>query len=600
MLERFFTLYTGIDQSKEKPLRVGTICLMECPALCASFLSFVAEQQQGKETGFSEDGNKEKSVFPEDNFFHFPSLQQWQRFLKSEFKTPRKPDRDDPYLYPHLEYAGRDDLEARAYRAYRYVRAEDKWREESHEASTKNEKQRRIKAKYGNDQLGYCRYVFDRLDEQSQEFLLQPRPFEIAESQRERHTYISGGTGSGKSEKLKALIHHYLTVNTQTAIVLIDPHGKIAEEVARFPENYTNDRLVFIAPDFDLTKSPVFNPFEFSNSATPQGLDIAVQELMGAFREILTEGMEFSPQMETLLKPCITALLQYPEGNLYHLQQMMDEQEAKPFLEFADTVLTNPVQKNFLKTDFLKKVYRPSRQSIRTKIQSLLNSQIFLNFVIGKSTFSLAECIHQKKLVIFSLSRNTGAETSDTIGRLILANLQSLAMQRAALTRKELENVPPIHAFIDECQHYVTPSIETILTETRKYKLHLTLANQFLDQIDDRRIKNAIKGNTAVKITGRQTEPSTLESIARITGTPADEIRNLNTGQYHIKAGTLESAKVSGYTNLLDVSHSMTAQEWEQVRERQLERYYREVSEDSIFSSPVVQGNKDFEEKDLE
>lgn len=561
ILSSLFSAYSNRANHTEKMIKTGTFRLLDNPRLCASFLSFASAHH-----------------------YPFPTLEQWQRFLKSDFKAPKKPDRADPFLYKNPEYFGRDDLEARTYRAYIYTKKLEQWQAKNHEAQTKTEKQRSIKARYDNNESGYCRYIFDRASPEDQLFLQQAQIFYISEEERKRHTYISGGTGSGKSEKIKNLIHHYLTENTETAIVLIDPHGKIAEEVAHFPENQDPERLVFIAPDFDLIKSPVFNPFNVGKGLNRQGLDIAVQELIGAFREILGD-MSFSPQMETLLKPCISTLLLYPEGNLYHLQQMMDEQEAKPFLVFADKMLSNPAQKQFLKTDFLKKSYQPSRQSIRTKIQSLLNSQIFLNFTLGKSSFSLEDCIQQKKLIIFSLSRNTGAETSDTIGRFILSSLQSLAMQRAGLTGEDLEKAPAIHVFIDECQHYVTPSIETILTEARKYKLYLTLANQFLEQIDDRRIRNAIKGNTAIKITGRQVEPNTLESISKITGAPIEDIKDLKTGQYLIKSGTLESTKVEGETNLLDLSHSMDTEAWEKTKQQQLEKYYLE-SANSLTSSP--------------
>ncbi len=554
-LRQLFQRYTQQTATGED-LNIGKFCLLDNPVLCTSFFSFVSEQGQ-----------------------NFPTFEQWQRFLKSDHKALKKPDREDPFLYKNPEYIGRDDLEARTYRAYIYTRKIEQWQEKNHEAQSKTEKQRQIKSKYGNDQSGYCRYVFDRLPKKDQIFCLQIQPYFIPETERRKHTYLSGGTGSGKSEGIKSLIHHYLTVNTSTALVLIDPHGKIAQEVAQFKENANGERLVFIAPDFDPVKSPVFNPFDQSKGTAPHSLDIAVQELVGAFREILGD-MSFTPQMETLLKPCIATLLLHPEGNLYRLQQMMDKEEGREPLAFALEHLHNPAQKQFLQTDFLKTAYQSSRQSIRTKIQSLLNSQIFLNFVMGKSTFSLSEAIAQKKLIIFSLSRNTGAETSDTMGRLILASLQSIAMQRASLTGEALEQAPPIHLFIDECQHYITPSIETILTETRKYKLHLTLANQFLDQIDNRRIRNAIKGNTAVKITGQQTEPDTLASLAKTTGADSEEIRHLKTGQYHIKAGTLSSVKVSGSIVLLDHLHSMTAEEWEQVQKRQLQKYYREVSGD--------------------
>lgn len=534
-------------------LHLGDFVILENTSFCTAFFSFVAEK-----TG------------------RFPNFEQWERFLKTDHKPPKKPEAEDPFLYQNPAYFGREDLEAKTYRAYIFTRKLEKWQEENHQATKNEERKRKIKNRYSTDPIGYCRYIVDRLPRQEQEFLQQPQAFLIPETAREKHSYINGGTGSGKSEMMKTIIHHYLTKNKNTALVLIDPHGKLAQEVAQFQENTRSERLVFIAPDLERTQSPIFNPFDIGKGLDSIGLDIAVQELVGAFREILQE-VGFTPQMETLLKPCIATLLLYPNGNLYHLQQMMDEDESKELLAFALEYLPNPTQRNFLKTDFLKASYAPSRQSIRTKLQSLLNSQIFLNFTVGQSTFSLSQAIAERKLIIFSLSRNVGADTSDTMGRFILASLQSLAMQRASLSSEALENVPAIHLFIDECQHYITPSIETILTETRKYKLYLTLANQFLDQIDNKRIKNAIKGNTALKITGRQTEPHTVDSIARATGIDPNTLRHLKTGQYHIKVGVLEALKIDGITQTLGNKNAMEREEWEAVKTEQIARFYRKI-----------------------
>lgn len=555
-IQELFRRYTNTaaEQVDASPrLTLGRFCLLDNPALCASFLSFVAEKTR-----------------------RFPSFEEWEQFIKTDHKAPKKPEPENPFLYPNPEYFGREDLEARTYRAYVFSRKLEKWQESSHQAAKNEERKRIIKSRYSTDKAGYCRDIADRLPEEDLLFLTTFQPFSIAETARQKHTYINGGTGSGKSEIMKAILHHYLTKDPSTALVLIDPHGKIAQEVAQFAENANGERLIYIAPDFDRTESPVFNPFDVGKGIDAISIDIAVQELIEAFREIL-QDVGFSPQMETLLKPCIATLLRYPEGNLYHLQQMMEEGENAELLSFAQENLPNPAQRNFLKTDFLKTAYTPSRQSIRTKIQSLLNSQIFLNFTIGESTFSLSQAIAEKKLIIFNLSRNAGVETSDTMGRFILANLQSIAMQRADLHGEALEQAPDIHLFIDECQHYVTPSIETILTETRKYKLYLTLCNQFLDQIESRKIRNAIKGNTALKITSKQTEPDTLATIAKTTGVDPEELKHLKTGQYHIKAGILESVKIIGKTNLLNHSNRMEKEVWVKEKKKQLEKYYKNV-----------------------
>lgn len=556
-IRTLFTQYTG--ESTDTMLSIGKFRILDNPEFGASFLSFVANQ-----TG------------------RFPNFETWEQFLKTDNKPTKKPEKENPFLYQNPEYFGRDDLEARTYRAYVFSRKLEKWHEESQQAEKNENRKRKIKAKYNTDKAGYCQYIADRLPEIEKAFLEQPKPFTIPEASRRKHTYINGGTGSGKSEMMKAIIHHYLTNDQSTALVLIDPHGKIAQEVAQFSENANGERLVFISPDFDRTQTPVFNPFDIGRDSDALTIDIAAQELIGVFREIF-QDVGFSPQMETLLKPCIATLLRYPKGNLYHLQQMMESEENAELLAFSQNHLPNPAQRNFLRTDFPKTAYAPSRQSIRTKIQSLLNSQIFLNFTVGESTFSLADSIAQRKLIIFSLSRNSGVETSDIMGRFIIASLQSIAMQRAKLSGEALENVPAIHLFIDECQHYIAPSIETILTETRKYKLYLTLSNQFLDQIESRRIRNAIKGNTALKITCRQTEPETMATIAKITGADPEELKNLETGQYHIKAGTLESIKIDGTSYLSDYRHKMTKEEWEKVKEQQIAKFYRKTTDGFNF-----------------
>lgn len=559
-----FSHYQDFLSIPPNSAKVGTFCLMDNPVFCAVFLSFVAEKTH-----------------------QFPTFEKWLAFLKADYKAPKKPDRDDPFLYKNPDYLGRNDLEAKTYRAYIFQKKMEQYQQYAHQAHTNEEKKRRIKARYSSDPKGYCDYLFNRLEDIDKQFLKRPQPFYIADTERQKHTYISGSTGSGKSEMMKSLIHYTIKNSPNTAVILIDPHGKIAQEVARFKENQTQNRLVLIDPHLYPDKTPVFNPFDFPSHSSPYSLDIAVQELVGAFREILQE-VGFTPQMETLLKPCIATLLLHPQGSLYQLQQFMARSENSELIQYALEHLPNPAQKQFLKTDFLKTAYQPSRQSIRTKIQSLLNSQIFLQFTNGTSTFSLSECIAEKKLIVFNLSRNTGIETSNTIGRLILSHLQGLIMQRAQLTPQALQKTPEVHLFIDECQHYITPSIEAILTESRKYKLYLTLANQFLEQINHKKIRSAIKGNTTVKITGRQAEPDTLTALAKMTDADPDEIKNLKTGEYHIKAGTKESIKIQGQTNLLNNTNAMRFEAWEQLKSKQTV-YYNSI-EQCVFQGFSSQG----------
>ena len=82
-------------------------------------------------------------------------------------------------------------------------------------------------------------------------FLCEPVPLKIPESARAEHTYLCGATGSGKTELLKLLIHSYMVNHPETAVVIIEPSGKLAPEVARFRENYASDRLIYVTYDRD-------------------------------------------------------------------------------------------------------------------------------------------------------------------------------------------------------------------------------------------------------------------------------------------------------------------------------------------------------------
>lgn len=547
--------------SQQDSLYIGQYTLLENPEFCSDFLSHWAEQGGD-----------------------FPTFSKWIEFLQRDYKKPDKPDKNNPYLYKKAEFRYSDHWKARTYREFIYQKKLKAYEQEVLKIQDKKNKQVHISNRYPQTKTGYCKYIFDRVSPLEQRFLQKSLPFYIPEQERKKHTYISGSTGSGKSELIKLLLHHYIKNNKEAALILIDPHGKIAREVAQFEENGVGERLIVAKTGEQQGKHLTFNPFEVEKNLKAQQVDIFSQELVGAFKEILQEA-GFTPQMETLLKPCLSALLQLPESHLYHLQQFMNEEENETLIQFSQRKLHNPAQRHFLAHEFTKTGYAPSRQSITTKIQSLLNSQIFSDFVIGESTFSLSEAIAEKKIILFDLSRQAGLETSDTIGRLLLSTLQALAMQRTT------EQEPPIHLFIDECQHYITPSIEIILTEARKYQLYLTLANQFNDQIRNRFIKHAIQSNTHIKITGKQTEPETLSILNKSMGVDSQTIRGLEVGEYYIQVGNQAGVKVKAGSELIDNKNSMNKKAWQELEQRQLAQYYRKKNRDVVFKPPVFSCN---------
>ena len=159
-----------------------------------------------------------------------------------------------------------------------------------------------------------------------------------------------------------------------------------------------------------------------------------------------------------------------------------------------------------------------------------------------------------------------------------------------------------IHAFVDECQNYLTPSVKTIMVEARKFGLHLTLAQQTYGQDMDPGLQEAIIGNTAIKITG-QGDSYTLKKMADRMRVNEDELHGLGLGEFFVKIiGSRPAFKLYTTTDLLDYRHSIGAGEWERVKQDQVNRYYRPIKPDRPGDGTATkkQSPRDDSFKDLE
>lgn len=165
----------------------------------------------------------------------------------------------------------------------------------------------------------------------------------------------------------------------------------------------------------------------------------------------------------------------------------------------------------------------------------MLNSQTFYHLTEGKSTINLEEAVESGKIIIFNLAQGKmGTEVSQLFGRLIIALLQSIALRRVYQSKTKRK---PTFLFIDECQNYLSAtSIERILAESRKYGLHLALANQNLAQITSKKLKETILSNTSVKLVGANS-PTTLQHMAKEIGIKTKEFENLKSHAFYLRAG---------------------------------------------------------------
>lgn len=446
---------------------------------------------------------------------------------------------------------------------------------EDYEMQDERDYQRFINQNQNQNELenfanSYLKHLYDKFPNMDiLKFFFTGQKIALNEKERQKHTFITGKSGSGKSEALKYLMHDYLKKNKNNCLILIDPHGDLAEEVARL-NSAKSRNIIYFDPFLDRYKIPCLNPLEIQDRSEAS-IDSTTQELTRVFEETL-KNASLSLQMEALLKPCIATLLRKGNSNLFELMRFMDD-EKNGYLVQLGKKSPNRVHADFFENGFLTKQYAPTKASIYTKLQSLLNSEAFFNITCNKSTINLEEEINKKNLIIFSLSKGKiGVETSEVFGRFIVSMVQTLVLKRAKI---HASNRLPIHFFIDECQNYITKSIEIILTEARKYGLYLTLATQFLGQNTDTQIERAILSNTNIKLTGMNAH-HTLSIIARETGEKLETLQTLKLGQFACKCGSSKSLIVKIPTDLIGNRQSITRDEWEYKTREIIRSYYSE------------------------
>jgi Helicase HerA, central domain len=427
----------------------------------------------------------------------------------------------------------------------------------------------------------YIQPIRPTLAKQANEILskLPPSPpfpsfdVHIPESARQRHTYITGGTGSGKTELMKVLVHEYVKRPDSVSVVLIDPQGLLANPVGRWKEFYGNDRLVFIEPFLKPDYCPIINPFEVKEKSDEQ-VDYTSQVILSVFEELLG-GSGLSLQMETLLLPCIATVIRMG-GTFRELQRfMLDDMNEDLIQEGLRS--HNPGHGEFFRSGFQSTSYGETKRSIYTKIQSLLNTRAFYYLLVGeKSTVDLESLMDERKTIIFNLaSEGTGGMASDAIGRFILAAIQSIAFRRLK------KSTPPVptHIFVDECQLFITKSVETILTRARAFGLHLTLAQQILGQDMNTQLKRIVMANTAIKCTGKSDDLTTLKTMVQATGAELADLQKLSIGKFSIKLPDAHAIPVQIPTHLLDNRNTMSEKEWETTKKSQIKRYYRSIKD---------------------
>lgn len=419
------------------------------------------------------------------------------------------------------------------------------------------------------DEKGYLAYV-ERIAPQAVEFLERPIPLCAGIKDFEHHSYITGTIGSGKTEVLKLLIYSAVKLEN-CGVLVIDPHGDMAGQIARWPEFAGGDRLVYIDPELEEGVTPRLNPFDVLGKGVSDVRQ--TRQFISALEEMLgdRDGAALSVYMKSTLTNCLRALFAMGDKGMWDLVEFMDKNRNIGLRQQAARILP-PRDAAFFEGDFQKSQYDATRMSVAARVSEILNEGGAL--FDGPSSFDLVGLLNQKKVVVLNL-----AGCGSALGRFVLATVQAMALGRKGTAIDETARTP-VHVFVDECQNYISDATTAILEEARKFKIFLTLAQQQVGQAMSGEKSRSILGNAHLKIVGPN-EPASHKALAGAAKAKPEDLFSLSGHEFAYCAGNRKPVRFEGAAFLLDNAHAMSAGEWETVKTAQIAKYYVPIGGDN-------------------
>lgn len=316
-------------------------------------------------------------------------------------------------------------------------------------------------------------------------------PVFMAPEDRLRHLYVIGQTGTGKTGIMLNMIIQ--DIQAGNGVCYVDPHGNDIEKIlANIPKDRVDDVIYF---DPAYTERPMgLNMLEF-DPRFPEQKTFVINEMMGIFNQLFDMQTAGGPMFEQYFKNSAGLIMDDPESGatLLEITRVLSD---KTFRDMKLSKTKNPLIKQFWKNAEAAQGEQGLENFvpyITSKFDTFISNEIMRPIVAQeKSSFNFRDIMDNKKILLVNLSKGRlGEINSNLLGLIIVGKLQMAALSRADSVGKDFS---PFYLYIDEFQNVVTPSITSILSEARKYKLSLNVAHQYLTQLPDN-IKNAVLGN---------------------------------------------------------------------------------------------------------
>ncbi len=317
------------------------------------------------------------------------------------------------------------------------------------------------------------------------------KPIYMSREDRMRHFYVIGQTGTGKTVFLKNMIIQ--DIQNGDGCCFIDPHGTDIQEIlANIPKERIDDVIYF---DPAYTARPMgLNMLEY-DERYPEQKTFVVNELLAIFNKLFDMKTAGGPAFEQYFRNSALLVMEDPASGstLLEIGRVLAD---KSFRDLKLSRCKNPIIKQFWEN--AEKT--TGEQSLANFVPYVTNkfdvfvSNDIMRPVIAQqeSVFNFRKIMDEKKILLVNLSKGRlGEINSNLIGLILVGKIQMAALSRVDMFGQPMND---FYLYIDEFQNITTSSIESILSEARKYRLSLNVAHQYVEQLDDR-IRDAIFGN---------------------------------------------------------------------------------------------------------
>ncbi|MDQ3075630.1 MAG: type IV secretion system DNA-binding domain-containing protein [bacterium] len=313
----------------------------------------------------------------------------------------------------------------------------------------------------------------------------------MSKEDRMRHMYVIGQTGTGKTTILKNMI--YQDIQNGDGCCFIDPHGTDIQDILSYVPKERMDDVIYFDPAY--TARPMgLNMLEY-DTRYPEQKTFVVNELMGIFNKLFDMKVGGGAMFEQYFRNSAFLVMEDPESG----STMLEITRVLADKKFRDMKLAkckNPIIKQF----WVSAEETTGDQSlanfvpyISSKFDNFISNDIMRPVVLQQnSVFNFRKIMDEKKILLVNLSKGRlGDINANLIGLVLVGKIQMAALSRVDMFGKPMND---FYLYIDEFQNVTTDSISSILSEARKYRLSLTVAHQYISQLEEK-IKNAVFGN---------------------------------------------------------------------------------------------------------